>query len=203
MNDICINEADVLEESEPVSIPTYEEFCEIQDRDEHWWHWSLESQAEFLMDTYGIEVKDDDIYFDLYHRTCSSDGRVYDQDRFIAYFHDQLMNASPTMTEALREGIFTFRWTGGGRSGRNRYDGTSNADLESGEYTFDKGIFAGMDVAELMEAEGFDVEDEWNDVVISIIEDIHKDILKALECEDEYRKSTEEYEEWIKENYTP
>lgn len=203
MNDICIDEADVLEESEPVSIPTYEEFCEMQDRDSDWWGWTLEGQSEFLMDTYGIEMKSDDIYFDLYHQNCSSDGRIYDQDRFIKYFHDQLMNASPTLTEVLREGIITFRWTGGGHSGRNRYDGANIYDIENGEYTFDKGIFAGMDVAELLFAEGHDVEDEWNDVVISIIDDIHKDILKSLENEDEYRKSTEEYEEWIKENYTP
>lgn len=202
MNDICIDEADVLEESEPVSIPTYEEFCEIQDQDEHWWHWSLESQAEFLMDTYGIEVSNDDIYFDLYHRTCSSDGRVYDQDRFIAYFHDQLMSASPTMTELLRDGEFRVRWSGGGRSERNAYD--SFDDIPEGEYTFNGGIFAGMDAGELLIAEGVEyAHDTWRNVVISIIDDIHKDILKSLECEDEYRKSTEEYEEWIKENYTP
>lgn len=202
MNDICINEADVLEESEPVSIPTYEEFCEIQDRDEHWWYWALESQAEFLMDTYGIEVKEDDIYFDLYHRTCSSDGRVYDQDKFIAYFHDQLMSASPTMTEILRDGEFRIRWSGSGRSDRNVYD--SFDDIPEGEYTFNRGIFAGMDAGELLIAEGVEhAHDTWREVVIDIIDDIHKDILKALECEDEYRKSTEEYEEWIKENYTP
>ena len=200
MNDICIDEADVLEESEPVSIPTYEEFCEFQDRDEHWWEWSLESQAEFLMDTYGIEVSNDDIYFDLYHQTCSSDGRVYDQDRFIAYFHDQLMSASPTMTELLRDGEFRIRWSG--YENRNAYD--SFDDIPEGEYTFNGGIFAGMDAGELLIAEGVEyAHDTWRNVVISIIDDIHKDILKSLECEDEYRKSTEEYEEWIKENYTP
>lgn len=202
MNDICIDEADVLEESEPVSIPTYEEFCAMQARCGDWWHWSLESQAEFLMDTYGIEMKSDDIYFDLYHRTCSSDGRVYDQDRFIAYFHDQLMSASPTMTELLRDGEFRIRWSGGGRSERNAYD--SFDDIPEGEYTFNGGVFAGMDAGELLIAEGVEyAHDTWRDVVISIIDDIHKDILKSLECEDEYRKSTEEYEEWIKENYTP
>jgi hypothetical protein len=199
MNDICIDEVDVLEESEPVSIPTYEEFCEIQDRDSDWWGWTLEGQSEFLMDTYGIEMKSDDIYFDLYYRTCSSDGRVYDQDRFIAYFHDQLMNASLTMTEVLREDLFRVRWSGGGRSERNAY-----ADMTDFHgYTFDSGIFAGMDIDEMLEAEGNEAIDAWHNVVISIIDDIHKDILKSLECEDEYRKSTEEYEEWIKENYTP
>lgn len=201
MNDICIDEADVLEESEPVSIPTYEEFCEMQDQDSDWWGWTLESQAEFLMDTYGIEVSNDEIYFDLYHRTCSSDGRIYDQDRFIKYFHDQLMNASPTMTEVLREDLFRVRWSGGGRSGGNAY--ADMTDFQDNGYTFDSGIFAGMDIDEMLEAEGNEAIDAWHKVVIDIIDDIHKDILKSLENEDEYRKSTEEYEEWIKENYTP
>ena len=203
MNDICIDEADVLEESEPVSIPTYEEFCEIQDGDNDWWYWMLEGECEWLMETYGIEVDKKGIYFDLYHRTCSSDGRIYDQDRFIKYFHDQLMNASPTMTELLRDGEIRIRWSGGGRSGGNVYENDAIPDIENGEYTFEKGIFAGMGAGELLNAEGNEAIDEWFEVVKSLVEDIHKDILKSLECEDEYRKSTEEYEDWIKENYTP
>ena len=201
MNDICIDEADVLEESEPVSIPTYEEFCEKQDGDNDWWYWLLEGESEWLMETYGIEVDKKGIYFDLYHQTCSSDGRIYDQDRFIAYFHTQLMDVSPTMTELMRDGEFRIRWSGGGRSDCNVYDDMD--DYSNTGHVFSSGIFAGMEVDELVEAEGNEAIDEWFEVVKSLVEDIHKDILKSLECEDEYRKSTEEYEEWIKENYTP
>lgn len=201
MNDTCLSEVDELEERDPVSIPTYEEFCEKQDGDNDWWYWMLEGECEWLMETYGIEVDKKEIYFDLYHRTCSSDGRIYDQDRFIKYFHDQLMNASPTMTEVLREDLFRVRWSGGGRSDCNVYDDMT--DFQDNGYVFGSGIFAGMEVDELLEAEGNEAIDAWHKVVISIIDDIHKDIIKALECEDEHRKSPEEYEEWIKENYTP
>jgi len=201
MTNTCLQEADALEESDPVSIPTYEEFCGRQDDDNDWWGRLLEGESEWLMETYGIEVKSDDIYFDLYHQTCSSDGRIYDQDKFIAYFHDQLMSASPTMTEILRDGMFTVRWTGGGRSGMNAYDDIS--DFSDNGYVFSSGIFAGMEVDELLEAEGNEAIDEWHDVALNLVNSIHMDILKALECEDEQRKSPEEYEEWIKENYTP
>ena len=68
-------------------------------------------------------------------------------------------------------------------------------------YTVTQGLFIGLDVDTLIEAEPHDSHYKWYACVEEIIKDIHKDIIKMLENEDEYRKSPEEYEEWIKANY--
>ena len=182
--------------AEPVSVPSYEDFCEMQDDDSDWWHWLLEDHCEWLFEERGIRIDPKEIAFDLYRRECSSTGAVYDEDKFIKYYADELMSASPVLTAILSEGMESVRW---GNSHRNCNVSFSYGNDYAGYgYSFNQGLFAGLDFDEMISAEPTDNHNAWYVCVEGIIEDVHSDIIKALECEDEYRKSKEEYEEWLK-----
>ena len=188
-----------ISKAEPVSVPSFEEFCEMQDDDEDWWHWALESQCEYLESEYGIDIAPKDISFDLYHRECASTGRIGTRNQFVKAHYEALMSASPVLTQVLLEDMERVRW---GISHRNcnvifDYDN----EYAGVGYTFTQGLFIGLDVDTLIEAEPHDNHYKWYACVEEIIKDTHRDIIKMLENEDEYRKSTEEYEEWLKANY--
>ena len=185
-----------ISNEEPVSVPSYEKFCEWQDDDEGWWEWLLESQCEHLDDEYGIDIAPKDISFDLYRRECSSTGRIGDHKQFVKAHYEALMSASPVLTAILSEGMERVKW---GNSHRHcnvifNYDN----EYAGYGYTFQQGLFIGLAYDELLDAEPSESSNAWYECVEEIIKDVHSDIIKALECEDEYRKSKEEYEEWLK-----
>ena len=185
--------------AEPVSVPSYEKFCEMQDYDEGWWDWLLVDHCEYLNNEYGIDINPKDIAFDLYRRECSSTGGVGNHKQFVKAHYDALMNASPVFTQILIEDMERIRWGNSHRNCNVIFDYDNNyAGIGS---TFKQGLFQGIDVDELLEAEPSESYNAWYYCVEEIIKDIHKDIIKMLECEEEYRKSKEEYEEWLKANY--
>ena len=185
-----------ISNEEPVSVPSYEEFCEMQDDDSDWWHWLLEDHCEHLDDEYGIDIAPKDISCDLYRRECASTGRISDRKQFVKAHYDALMSASPVLTQVLLEGMERVRWGNSHRNCNVAFD--YDNEYAGVGYTFTQGLFIGLDVDTLIEAEPHDNHYKWYACVEEIIKDVHSNIIKALECEDEYRKSKEEYEEWLK-----
>lgn len=185
--------------AEPVSVPSYEEFCAMQDDDYDWWDWILDDQCTYLDNEYGIDIEKKDVCFDLYRRTCASKGTLRPNAKFFTEHHDVLMNASAVMTEVLRERLYIVTWDALRNENGNEY--RFDDEAYGHDYVFASGLFVGLPINELIEAEGANNVSHWIKTVEGILNDAHYDIIKALECEDEYRKSTEEYEEWIRANY--
>jgi hypothetical protein len=187
-------------------VPSYEKFCEMQWNDDSWWMWMVEdaiSEAKLM----GLYIHDDSIGFDLYHNTCASKGEIDDAQVFTEKHFERLMKVSPVLTQMFKEGMIKFKW-GSSRNGVN---------LEVREYddygwwheddVFSEGIFAGTSVQELYDLE-VNNTDKFEDELLDIVYEWHQDLLLTLRNEDDYRTSTEEYEEWIKEwkaeqNWTP
>ena len=181
--------------------PSYEEFCEMQWNDDSWWDWILESEFEHGK-TLGIWAKGDDMTFDLYHNQCAGSGELEDNKVFVTTFYDRLCKVSPVITEILREGMMTFKW-----------ETTCNGNLKSKQYddyiwwdegdVFSEGLFAGLNIQELFDAEPSEASEKFEEELLSIIDDYYHDILQVLLVEDETRTSPEEYEDWIKNCWIP
>ena len=94
-----------------------------------------------------------------------------------------------------------------------RWETTRNNNLQSRDYDdyqtwdeewyFSQGLFKGLNVQELYEAESESNKSLFEEELLNIIDDYYQDILQVLLVEDETRTSTEEYEEWIKHSWIP
>jgi hypothetical protein len=184
-----------------VKPPSYEEWLEWQWNDNSWWEWILESEFEHGK-TLGIFAKGKDMTFDLYYRRCAGKGELHDDNLFVTTFYDRLSKVSPVMTEMLREGMIGFKWetTNNGHLKTNTYD---DYTWWGEEDEFTQGLFKGMQVQPLYDAEPSGTDEKFEDELLSIIDDYYTDILKVLLVEDETRTSTEEYEDWIKNCWVP
>ena len=184
-----------------VKPPSYEEWLEWQWNDDSWWDWILESEFEHGK-TLGIWSAPKDMTFDLYHRQCAGGGQIQDLELFVKTFYDRLAKVSPVLTEMLRDNMIFFRW-----------ETTRNNNLQSRDYDdyqtwdeewyFSQGLFKGLNVQELYEAESESNKSLFEEELLNIIDDYYQDILQVLLVEDETRTSTEEYEEWIKHSWIP
>ena len=184
-----------------VKPPSYEEFCEMQWSDPSWWEWIVEDMFEHGK-TLGIYVYTNDLMFDIYHRKCAGRGELADINLFVDTYYDRLSKVSPILTEMFREEMISFKW-----------EATRNTNLMTREYDdygtwdehwlFSQGLFKGLSVQELYEAEREDAKNSFEETLLAIIDDFYHDILMALSTEDEIRTSTEEYEEWIKHFWIP
>jgi hypothetical protein len=177
-------------------VPSYEKFCEMQWNDDSWWEWTVGdaiSEAKLM----GLDIDDDSIGFDLYHNSCASKGEIVDKALFVEKHFDRLMKVSLVLTQMLKEGMIGFKW-GTSRNGVNLevrdYD---DYGWWHEEDEFSEGIFAGTSVQELYDLETN--HDQFESELLDIVHDWHQDLLLTLRNEDDYRTSTEEYEEWIKE----
>ena len=184
-----------------VKPPSYEEFCEMQWQDTDWHGWIVEDMFEHGK-TLGIYMDTGDIRFDLYHKQCASKGELHDKDLFVTTYYDRLAKVSPVLTEMLRDGMIYFRW-----------EATRNNNLQTRDYDdygqwdehweFAHGLFKGISVQDLYEAESENAKNSFEETLLAIIDDFYQDILFALQVEDETRTSPEEYEDWIKNCWIP
>lgn len=182
-----------VDHDEPLS---YEQFCEMQWNEYGWWDWMIEDRVSEAK-VQGLEINDGDIYFDIYHGTCWSDGFIVDKSEFVKRNFDRLMNVSPVLTEMLRFDMLYFRW---GHS-RNGYLEIKDYDDLQGwgeDEEFREGIFAGTSVGSLFEAESDDAKSDFEDTLFEIIKEFHEETMDMLRGEDEWRTSTESYEEYVK-----
>jgi len=184
-----------------IKPPSYEQFCEMQWNDTDWWDWILESEFEHGK-TLGIWSPVKDMTFDLYHRQCAGKGELHDDNLFVTTFYDRLCKVSPIMTEMLREGLIGFKWetTRNGNLKTNTYD---DYTWWGEEDKFSQGLFKGISVQDLYDAEPNGTADEFEQELLNIIDDYYHDILQILLTEDETRTSPEEYEDWIKNCWIP
>jgi hypothetical protein len=188
-------------QSEPVSIKTYEEFCEMQNIDSDLYGWTAETECEYFNSEYGIDIDPKKLCFDVNYVTCTSDGNVYDHNKFIDKNFEALMKESAVMTEIFREQLEHVRW--GTAYFRNSImEFTYSEDYSHYGYDFKSGIFAGLSVDEMFEAEPIGNVQNWYQCIEDIINDYHQQIIKTLRAEEDYRTSEEAYQEWLaNENY--
>jgi len=187
-----------------LDLPTYDQWLEgIWDHD-FWWDWLLD---EFVEDCEKIGVTIDhggrgnsrptpNVYFDIYHRQCSSYGRVNDDAKFYETYKDQLLAVSPVLAQLLLEQWVYIKW-GSSHRGWLEFDIELDSwiDNATDQDVFTKGLLAGTSVAEMYELE----KDHWEDFeecIINIIEELHDDLLTTLTNAYEYDTSYERYEEW-------
>ena len=184
-----------------IKPPSYDEWLEMQWSDNDWWQWIVEDMFEYGK-TLGIYIMTDQLTFDLYHRQCAGKGELNDNNTFVTTYHDRLYSVSPVMSEMLREGLIGFKWetTRNGNLKTNTYDDYTYWGEED---NFSEGLFKGISVQDLYDAEPSGTADKFEEELLSIIADYYEDILIALSTEDETRTSTEEYEEWIKNSWIP
>lgn len=184
-----------------IKPPSYDEWLEMQWSDNDWWQWIVEDMFEYGK-TLGIYIMTDQLTFDLYHRQCAGKGELNDNNTFVTTYHDRLYSVSPVMAEMLREGLIGFKWetTRNGNLKTNTYD---DYTWWGEEDNFSYGLFKGISVQDLYDAEPSGTADKFEEELLSIIADYYEDILIALSTEDETRTSTEEYEEWIKNSWIP
>jgi len=184
-----------------VSIKTYEEFCEWQNNDEEWYGWTADNECKYFNSEFGVDIARGRLYFDVYCGTCTSDGSVDDHSKFVAKHFDALMGESPVMTEIFRERLEHIGWkTGNYRNSSLEFN--YSEDYTHYGYDFKSGIFMGLSVDELFEAESVCNVQNWYQCVEDIIKDYHEQIIKTLRAEEDYRTSEEAYKEWLaNENY--
>jgi hypothetical protein len=176
-------------------VPSYEKFCEMQWNEDGWWEWTLEDAVQEAVQL-GYEIDKDSIGFDLYHNTCASTGHIVDKALFVEKHFDRLMKISIVLTQMLKEGMIGFGW-GTTRNGNLEVRDYDDYGWWHEEDEFSEGIFAGTSVQELYSAETN--HDKFESELLDIVHEWHQDLLSTLRNEDDYRTSTEEYEEWVKE----
>jgi hypothetical protein len=115
------------------------------------------------------------------------------------------MGASAVMTEIFREGLKHIDWNTRINWNTRSFRNSSlefNYSSDYSEVDFEHGIFAGISVDELFEAEPVGNVQNWYQCIEDIIVGYHEQILKTLKSEEEYRTSKEAYKEWLaNENY--
>ena len=178
-----------------IEVPSYEKYCESLWGDDWWWQLIRDDMFEHLLPERGIDIEEG-FYFDLYHNTCSSYGRIRSCAKFVEFYFDRLSKISLVLTEMLRERDFIVRW-------RTTYRGEGlEIECEDDWYaedTFTSGIFAGIHKLDLVMEEGkLNKDIEFEEEVKEIIREVHQEFLSAVRAEEERLTSREEYELWVK-----
>ena len=187
-----------------VEPPTYEEWCESQWQDDTWWEWVMESQYEHYKER-GIAIDTGEFMFDLYHNACAGKGHIFDDVKFADFYYDRLAKVSFVFAEMFKHKLIEFKW-GYTRNGQIECSYYDDWGGWSEDAVFKVGFFQGMRIQDLFDAER-DVNEcisaDFEEELVSIINSIYGEILDTLKVEDEYRTSTEEYEEWVKNCWNP
>lgn len=184
-------------------IMSYEQWLEGVWTDDFWWDYLLD---EFVRDceSVGIEIhqnirgKYNEISFDIYHRQCTSSGRIVDNELFYKKYGNRLLAVSPILAQMFLEDWYYVRWKQSHRDWLEVSVELQNEYLH--DESFKGGLMAGTSVGELYElALEHGNEQGFEQCFEEIIKDIHADLLTKLTEAYEYDTSEERYEEWKKE----